>query len=522
MRVGRIGIAVAIVATLLVSTAAPAIAAEPIVSRVSGSTQYSIAIAASKAQFPQPGDARVAVIVNGTNAIGGAIAAAAASALGGPLLLTKETSLPSGVKTELSRLAPSKIIIVGSTSSVSAKVQAQLAAIQPVVERYSTARYATAETLARLSFPEGASHAYVVNGSAPAATVSVAALAASQGAALFYVRATDTSVSASLLSTLADLGVASATIVGTSATVSTRFQTALAASGRTVDRINSVDQYAVSLAAARRFASAEQVLVASGTAPVTALAAIGIAGREHAPLVLTRPYCATAGVRSFTTSTTELTLVGDNRVVRDLVGERFACLSTTSASSIWVVANKKNKLNPASYVPSSLRVPSIQRTGSQQLRSGVATALEKMVAAAKSEGAGRIGIASGYRSFATQKALYARYVRTNGQAWADSQSARAGFSEHQTGLAADLVACTANSCGSIYSIASTAQGKWLAKNAYRFGFVLRYPNGRTSTTGYAYEPWHFRYVGEDLSRDYKASGFATLEGYFGYSAAPNY
>ena len=100
---------------------------------------------------------------------------------------------------------------------------------------------------------------------------------------------------------------------------------------------------------------------------------------------------------------------------------------------------------------------------------------------------------SGYRSYNTQKSLYNGYVSRNGQAKADTFSARAGTSEHQTGLATDV-----NSVSD--SFANTKEYKWLINNSYKYGFILRYPKGKEFITGYKYEPWHYRYVGKDVAK----------------------
>lgn len=101
-------------------------------------------------------------------------------------------------------------------------------------------------------------------------------------------------------------------------------------------------------------------------------------------------------------------------------------------------------------------------------------------------------------------------------------TARPGYSEHQTGLTIDLVACGASACSGIDSFGATAQGRWTAANAHRFGFIVRYESGQTYVTGYAPEPWHLRYVGVALASDYRAGGFRTLEQYFDTPAAPTY
>jgi D-alanyl-D-alanine carboxypeptidase len=119
---------------------------------------------------------------------------------------------------------------------------------------------------------------------------------------------------------------------------------------------------------------------------------------------------------------------------------------------------------------------------------------------------------SAYRSFAAQQSVYGGN---------DTLTARPGFSEHQTGLVMDISALPAK-CSLQICFADTPQGQWLAANAYRFGFILRYPDGMTDITGYQFEPWHYRYVGVALATEMHDTGIATLEQFFGLPAAPNY
>ena len=116
-------------------------------------------------------------------------------------------------------------------------------------------------------------------------------------------------------------------------------------------------------------------------------------------------------------------------------------------------------------------------------------------------------ILSGFRSYQSQVGLYNRYVSRYGVQIADTFSARPGHSEHQTGLTFDV-----NSVED--SFAYTAEGKWLAANCHRFGFIIRYPKGKESITGYQYEPWHIRYVGVDVATSIYNSGIC-LEEYLG-------
>ena len=119
-----------------------------------------------------------------------------------------------------------------------------------------------------------------------------------------------------------------------------------------------------------------------------------------------------------------------------------------------------------------------------------------------------IWIQSGYRSYELQKELYQNYVNRDGEVAADTYSARPGHSEHQTGLAFDLNTITDE-------FAETDEGKWINENAWLYGFILRYPKGKEDITGYKYEPWHLRYVGEDLAKKlYNNGDWITLEEHF--------
>lgn len=121
---------------------------------------------------------------------------------------------------------------------------------------------------------------------------------------------------------------------------------------------------------------------------------------------------------------------------------------------------------------------------------------------------------SGYRSFATQNRIYNNYVVADGKAEADTYSARPGHSEHQSGLALDV-----NSVDG--SFAYTPEAAWIEENCYRYGFILRYPNGKSEKTGYIYEPWHIRYVGVEIATKIHNSGLC-LEEYYGITSEYNY
>lgn len=159
-----------------------------------------------------------------------------------------------------------------------------------------------------------------------------------------------------------------------------------------------------------------------------------------------------------------------------------------------LVVNKTYAL-PADYAPG--------------VQSEAQAAFDRMQQDAWAEGL-NIWIASGFRSYEYQSGLYSRYVDRSGKAEADRYSARPGHSEHQTGLAFDL-----NSIED--SFADTAEGKWVAEHCHEYGFIIRYPKGKESITGYIYEPWHIRYLGEEKAESVYSSGL-TLEEYLGITS----
>lgn len=199
--------------------------------------------------------------------------------------------------------------------------------------------------------------------------------------------------------------------------------------------------------------------------------------------------------------------------------------SLTDPSSIWVIANKHNPLQPKTYAPSDLVTPDVplrltNGDAEMDLRKVAADALKEMFAAARQEGL-NLQVSSAYRSYNYQVSLYNHYVDVQGRAIADSQSARPGFSEHQTGLAVDVEPAS-RKCEVEECFGDTPEGQWVAANAHKYGFIIRYPKDLQHITGYIYEPWHIRYVGTDLASEMHKQGAATLEQFFGLEDAPDY
>ena len=163
-------------------------------------------------------------------------------------------------------------------------------------------------------------------------------------------------------------------------------------------------------------------------------------------------------------------------------------VDTDMSDGYLIICNKYHKLKD-NYVPDLV---SLSGYGGGQMERVAAKHFKEMVDAAKKEGISMYNV-SGYRSFNTQKSLYNSYVARDGKSRADTYSARAGTSEHQTGLATDI-----NSLSTDFE--NTVAFRWLIKNSYKYGFILRYPKGKTNITGYMYEPWHYRYVGTEVAK----------------------
>lgn len=187
-------------------------------------------------------------------------------------------------------------------------------------------------------------------------------------------------------------------------------------------------------------------------------------------------------------------------------------------SSITVVVNKQRPFTPIDWAPDDLVLPEgIPNVWDHPIRAEAATALQQMYQAAVEAGV-PFTITSGYREYWLQKEIYDDLVAQGGVEFADSDTARPGHSEHQTGLTVDLFGeegCQLSAC-----FGETATGIWLRDNGYHFGYILRYNDGEQATVGYTYEPWHFRYVGVEVATAMHDRGVLNLEDFFGLPPAP--
>ncbi|MBR6690231.1 MAG: M15 family metallopeptidase [Bacilli bacterium] len=169
--------------------------------------------------------------------------------------------------------------------------------------------------------------------------------------------------------------------------------------------------------------------------------------------------------------------------------------------------NKNNKLTNG-YVPQDLELIDINYSCKDKyLRKEARINFEKLSKQAKKEGFNIIAVST-YRSYEYQEKLYNNYVLDKGFYYADMASARAGHSEHQTGLAVDVADLSLD----YDNFESTKEFNWMKNNAHKYGFILRYPKAMFHITGFKYEPWHYRYVGNDVAT-YIYENNLTLEEY---------
>ncbi len=158
------------------------------------------------------------------------------------------------------------------------------------------------------------------------------------------------------------------------------------------------------------------------------------------------------------------------------------------------------------YVPHDLRsTVNAGLNGGNMVRAFVIPDLRAMARAARAAGA-RLAVESAYRSYGTQKATFAYWTRVSGYAGALKGSARAGHSEHQLGTTLDFKSYGRTAPWNYRDWGTTKAGAWLRNNAWKYGFIMSYPKGKSSVTCYQYEPWHFRYVGRATAAEVHASG----------------
>lgn len=190
----------------------------------------------------------------------------------------------------------------------------------------------------------------------------------------------------------------------------------------------------------------------------------------------------------------------------------------TDTTTITYLVNRNHPL-PEDFVPEGLTTPDVlfpfadTSIDKAKMTPEAGEALAVLFDAAYDEAKLTLYGVSAYRSFARQYTIYATNLATRGIAHTNRYSAAPGRSEHQTGLAIDI-SCASEGFGLETTFADTPEGIWVAENAHRFGFILRYPKDKEHITGYNYEPWHIRYVGTELAAYLFETGL-TLDEYYG-------
>jgi D-alanyl-D-alanine carboxypeptidase len=164
-----------------------------------------------------------------------------------------------------------------------------------------------------------------------------------------------------------------------------------------------------------------------------------------------------------------------------------------------------------SYAPGDLRsTATAGLNGGNSVRALVIADLRAMASAARAAGA-RLAVQSAYRSYSTQRSTFAYWSRVSGYSAALKSSARAGHSEHQLGTTVDFRSYGGSAAWYYADWGTSKAGAWLKQNAWKFGFVMSYPKGKSSVTCYAYEPWHYRYVGRPMAAKIRTSGLTLRE-----------
>lgn len=221
---------------------------------------------------------------------------------------------------------------------------------------------------------------------------------------------------------------------------------------------------------------------------------------------MTMVACESGSAPPASTPTPAPTSIATSTPTAAATSNAAACVPGTGEPDLRVVDKQRGL--PSSYVPTDLvrlddawTVPGF---AGQRLRPQTATALVALLRDAEAQGM-KLRVRSTFRSYDEQVTTFQYWVARLGEAQAKRESAPAGHSEHQLGTTADLAVASIN-WELIEEFGGTPEGKWLAANAYKYGFALSYPQGGEAETGYIWEPWHIRYVGRPCAEAWKSGG----------------
>ncbi|QJD83846.1 CapA family protein [Cohnella herbarum] len=225
--------------------------------------------------------------------------------------------------------------------------------------------------------------------------------------------------------------------------------------------------------------------------------------------------CAESANKEGAMNTEQTGTVQQNRVPTEAECKEKAddCHSEAADSALQILVNKTHSLGKDEVPPDlvTVDVPTVlDNPEVNQMKEEAAQALKELFGEAEKSGM-KLYARSGYRSYRTQVALFQGYMDKHGEEAANRFSAKAGQSEHQTGLVMDITSDSA-SLQLSEQFGETDEGRWVSENAHKHGFIIRYPKGKEAITGYIYEPWHLRYLGVDLATKVYESGL-TFEEY---------
>lgn len=471
----------------------PAPAASPVLTvpldRLGGTDRYETSVAVSSAQFSSADTVYLARSDVFADAI------AAGSLRDGPVLLVPQCGrIPWVVGQEIDRLDPDEVVALGGEQSICQDTLETAADGREAVRLGGGDRFETAALIAQRAFPGGADTVYLAEQQESADAVAGGTLT---DGPILLVRRGENSAPTATAEAIEALDPDEVIALGGKLVVTTS-ALADAAQDRPTARIAGEDRYATSAAIAQRAfpEGSSRTYLANGRSVADSVVG-GVLTRGPILLVpddcrvLSQPVWRRLGEHP----PEKLVALGGKQALcteQLRTGGRlsvFSAMETGDTGRLYDLLTKQRAVSPQRYAPSDLVS---WRGTSHRLRPETATMLQELFDGAASAGHPGLWVNSAYRSYEEQQVTYDYWVRTVGKKRADLISARPGHSEHQLGLSVDIAgtSCTGYAC-----FGDTPEGKWVAANAYQYGFIIRYPEGGTGITGYDYEPWHLRYVG---------------------------
>jgi len=467
--------------------------ADPVVSlpldRLGGEDRYETSARISWSAFQQGADT---VYLARGDVFADAIAAG--SLTDGPVLLVRSCgSVPAAVRAEIARVDPVQVVALGGPTSICDTTLEAAANGRPTDRVDGADRFDTAALIAARAFPEGAGTVYLAE---HLNSVDAVAGGTLTDGPVLLVRNGSTTVPQRTLEAIEALNPTEVVALGGPVVVTDQALTA-AAGTRHTDRVAGDDRYATSAAiAARAFPhGSSRTYLANGSSVADAVVG-GVLTRG--PILLVPGTCRVVTEPVWRRVATHppdkvVALGGKSAVCSEQLRTAgrlgvFSGMESGDTSRLYDLLTKALTVEPLKYVPPDLVS---WRGTSHRLRPETGVMLEELFDGAAAAGRGGLYVTSAFRSYETQQATYEYWVSVYGEEVASMLSAKAGHSEHQLGLAVDIAGPTCG--GSCFG--TSPEGKWVAANAHRYGFIIRYPEGGTPVTGYYYEPWHLRYVG---------------------------